>query len=95
MRSKTSFFNAALWRKTICRFWPLWVIYLAVWFFVLLLPLGSSLRWWIADGYSAAIEASTISSLPGSTAVYLSACSAVWPLPWPCSATSTTAAMRV
>ncbi len=57
MRSKTSFFNAALWRKTICRFWPLWVIYLAVWFFVLLLPLGSSLRWWIADGYSAAIEA--------------------------------------
>lgn len=57
MRSRTSFFNAALWRKTICRFWPLWVIYLAVWIFALLLPLGSSLRGWLVDGYPAAIEA--------------------------------------
>ena len=31
MRSKTSCFNGALLRKDLCRFWPLWCAYLAVW----------------------------------------------------------------
>lgn len=31
MRSKTSCFNGTLLRKDLCRFWPLWCAYLAVW----------------------------------------------------------------
>ena len=31
MRSKTSCFNGALLRKDLCRFWPLWCAYLAIW----------------------------------------------------------------
>lgn len=39
MRSGTSFFNSALWRKTMGRFWPLWVLYAAGWAFALPLNL--------------------------------------------------------
>lgn len=31
MRSKTSFFNGALLRKNLTRFWPLWAVYAAAW----------------------------------------------------------------
>ena len=37
MRSGTSFFNAALFRKTFLRFWPIWALYTAGW--TLVLPL--------------------------------------------------------
>ena len=39
MRSGTSFFNSALWRKTMGRFWPLWALYAAAWTFALPLNL--------------------------------------------------------
>ena len=31
MRSKTSYFNGALMRKNLTRFWPLWAVYAAAW----------------------------------------------------------------
>ena len=46
MRSKTSCFNGALWRKTVCRFWPLWAIYLGVWLLMLVVPVSSQLNYW-------------------------------------------------
>ena len=49
MRSGTSFFNGALGRKTMLRFWPLWTLYTLVWLFVLPLSLLTRyfdrLRW--------------------------------------------------
>ena len=33
MRSATSYFNGALYRKTLARFWPLWVGYGVIWLF--------------------------------------------------------------
>ena len=38
MRSTTSCFNATLYRKTMCRFWPLWGLYALMWLF--LVPLS-------------------------------------------------------
>lgn len=35
MRSGTSFFNVALYKKTVTRWWPIWAAYLTVWFFAL------------------------------------------------------------
>ena len=35
MQSRTSFFNAAVFRKNVTRFWPIWGFYLAVWIFAL------------------------------------------------------------
>lgn len=47
MRSGKSFFNAAVYRKTLTRFWPLWTVNLVFWFFVLpfngLMQLGDDL----------------------------------------------------
>ena len=37
MQSATSFFNRALFRKNLQRFWPLWLGYVLIW--LLLLPL--------------------------------------------------------
>ena len=34
MRSTTSCFNATLYRKTMCRFWPLWGLYALMWLFM-------------------------------------------------------------
>ena len=33
MRSATSYFNGALYRKTLARFWPLWAGYGVIWLF--------------------------------------------------------------
>ena len=33
MRSATSYFNSTLYRKTLARFWPLWVGYGVIWMF--------------------------------------------------------------
>ena len=41
MRSGTSFFNTALFRKTFLRFWPIWALYTAGWTLVLPLRLLS------------------------------------------------------
>ena len=38
MRSRTSLFNPALFRKTVLRFWPVWLIYAFIW--IMALPLG-------------------------------------------------------
>lgn len=38
MRSGTSFFNWTVFKKTICRFWPLWASYFAIW--LVTLPLN-------------------------------------------------------
>ena len=40
MRSRTSFFNPALFKKTVVRFWPVWFLYAFIW--LLLLPGGMS-----------------------------------------------------
>ena len=31
MRSGTSYFDRTVFKKTVCRFWPLWALYLAAW----------------------------------------------------------------
>lgn len=41
MRSRTSFFNKALFLKTVKRFWPVWFFYFAVWFIAMPLTLNS------------------------------------------------------
>lgn len=45
MRSKTSFFNATIFKKSIVRFWPMWAAYLIVWIVALPVSLGSELSW--------------------------------------------------
>ena len=39
MQSATSFFNRALFRKNLQRFWPLWLGYVLIWLLLLPLPL--------------------------------------------------------
>ncbi len=45
MRSKTSYFNRALFGKTVKRFWPIWFAYFAVWFVTLPVAVNAMLRW--------------------------------------------------
>lgn len=45
MRSRTSYFNATLFFKTVTRFWPLWFFYFGVWFIGMPLVLYSNLAW--------------------------------------------------
>ena len=45
MRSRTSYFNATLFFKTVTRFWPLWFFYFAVWVVAMPLVLQSNLNW--------------------------------------------------
>lgn len=45
MQSGKSFFNGAVFGKNVRRFWPLWLLYAGVWFFVLPMPLLAQLRW--------------------------------------------------
>ena len=46
MRSGTSFFNPALVRNTVRRFWPIWALYTAGWTLVLPLRLwADAMRW--------------------------------------------------
>ena len=35
MRSGTSFFDWTVFKKTVCRFWPLWAVYFVGWLFAL------------------------------------------------------------
>ncbi len=51
MRSGTSFFDWTVFKKTICRFWPLWGTYFAIW--LVMLPLNGlmRLRMQIANGF--------------------------------------------
>ena len=53
MRSGTSFFNSALWRKTMGRFWPLWALYAATWTFALPLYLLNQFVGGRTRGYGA------------------------------------------
>ena len=50
MRSKTSFFNATLFRKTVRRFWPLWCAYALCWLAAMPLTLGGSLSNYLTLG---------------------------------------------
>ena len=34
MKSKTSFFNKAVFNKTVKRFWPVWAVYLFIWLLI-------------------------------------------------------------
>lgn len=43
MRSKTSYFDFVLFRKTLIRFWPIWFAYAFIWLTVLPLQVGSNL----------------------------------------------------
>lgn len=43
MQSATSFFNRALFRKNLQRFWPLWLGYVLIWLLLLPLPLLNGL----------------------------------------------------
>ena len=45
MQSKTSFFNASLFRRNLQRFWPLWLFYAAVWFVLIPLIEAANLLW--------------------------------------------------
>ena len=45
MQSGKSFFNQTIFGKTVRRFWPLWLLYAGIWFFVLPMPLLGQLRW--------------------------------------------------
>ena len=45
MQSKTSFFNGALFRRNLQRFWPLWLFYAAVWFVLIPLIEAANLLW--------------------------------------------------
>ena len=44
MKSKTSFFNAAIFKNSISRFWPMWGAYAFVWALVLPISLSSMLK---------------------------------------------------
>ena len=46
MQSATSFFNRALFRKNLQRFWPLWLGYVLIWLLLLPLPLLTVSRPW-------------------------------------------------
>lgn len=49
MRSERSFFNKTLFLKNITRFWPIWVIYMLIWFFTLSMNIGMKLS---SDSYN-------------------------------------------
>lgn len=67
MRSGTSFFDGTVFKKTICRFWPLWGMYFAVWLVALplngliLLRLEANARPGLTGGY---MENFAYSSVP-------------------------------
>lgn len=54
MRSKTSYFNATLFWKTVRRFWPLWCAYALCWLAAMPLNIGSSLSRYLSRGEDAA-----------------------------------------
>ena len=43
MQSKTSFFNAAIFKKNTTRFWPIWVCYFVIWLISAVVPLMMNL----------------------------------------------------
>ena len=43
MRSRTSLFNATLFKKTIVRFWPVWFLYAFVWLLAFPAGIGGAL----------------------------------------------------
>ena len=45
MTLKTSFFDRTIFTKTVKRFWPLWVGYLAIWLLILPISLHENYRW--------------------------------------------------
>ncbi|MGN1002177.1 MAG: hypothetical protein ACI4PC_05350 [Oscillospiraceae bacterium] len=70
MPSKTSFFNKTIFRKSVTRFWPLWVIYAGIWVLILPLSIISQVHnsgWSLLDAqqlaYSVASEVSVVSGL--------------------------------
>lgn len=69
MRSKTSFFNAELFRKTVSRFWPIWGGYLFIWLMTVPLSIGSRLtrciRFSDVDGIMLATQSVPLQSAQG------------------------------
>ena len=70
MRSKTSFFNATLFWKTVARFWPIWFIYAFVWAIFMPIFLGSSLNSAIRYSSSTAGIVNALQSLPLEMGLY-------------------------
>lgn len=62
MRSKTSFFDMTLFKKTLLRFWPIWLAYAFVWLLALPVSIISNLRWVVQYGGGSA--ALTMQSVP-------------------------------
>ena len=98
MRSGTSCFNSTLYRKTMGRFWPLWVLYGLMW--ALVIPINLLNTYFSANAVLDLIEADREQWLreaaqgpaPGSSPacslpVSLGCCA-----PWRCSATCITTA---
>ena len=65
MRSGTSFFDWTVFKKTVCRFWPLWGMYLAGW--LLMMPLSglAALRRANYDWYGSSMEYFSYYRVPG------------------------------
>ena len=65
MRSGTSFFDWTTFKKTVCRFWPLWGVYLAGW--LLMMPLSglSVLRSANYDWYGSSMRYFSFYRVPG------------------------------
>ncbi len=64
MRSGTSFFNWTVFKKTVCRFWPLWGAYFAIW--LVLLPLNGlmTLQYSTGRGANGAMGSFAIDTVP-------------------------------
>jgi ABC-2 type transport system permease protein len=82
MQSRTSFFNKAVFGKSISRFWPIWAIYLGLW--VLVLPVTLLSRrweyggWGIQNAASFILESGIFGGVLGGAVLAVAVCMAVW-----------------
>ena len=65
MRSGTSFFDWTVFKKTVCRFWPLWGVYLAGWLLAMPLSGLSVLRTANYDWYGNSMQYFAFNRVPG------------------------------
>lgn len=97
MRSRTSYFNATLFCKTVTRFWPIWFFYFAVWFVAMPMVIYSNLRW---GGTSLRMQAnvcsgaSTLGVIFGMIAACVAAM-AVWSFMYSARSASATACLPI
>ena len=82
MRSKTSCFNAAIFKKSYTRFWPLWAAYLALWILILPVILLSERRYYTdlasADTVRYILHIGYIGGILGGAFMGVAVAMAVW-----------------